>query len=87
MPFYIELPADEYGNRAYTNSFPCVVEAEPFMDQHNVEKLLFIAPSEIAEKWPDCHINDYGGWLEVDGPARPLTWEEREELIKEIMEE
>lgn len=28
MPFFIELPSDEFGNRLYTNSVPRIIEAE-----------------------------------------------------------
>lgn len=82
MTYFVELPADEYGNRAYTNSFPCVVEANEIIE-HDRPYLKFVAPPEIASKWPRVLKNAYGGWFEVPGPARPLTWEEREKLISE----
>jgi hypothetical protein len=77
MAFFVELPADVLGNRAYTNSFPCVVEGKVIG-----RELIVKAPPEIAKRWSTIIFNHYGGWLEVEGPARPLTWEEREELIR-----
>ena len=85
MPFFVELPADEYGNRAYTNSYPCVIEADivpdPYGDFPDGE-LLVSAPEEIAGKWERIPLKQYGGWLEVEGPARPLEWDERDRLIR-----
>jgi hypothetical protein len=81
MLFFVELPADEYGNRAYTNAFPCVVEAEIRESELSGEILWVIAPPEIATKWQSIHKASYGGWLECEGPARSLTRDEREELI------
>jgi hypothetical protein len=80
MAFYVELPADKYGNRAFTNSFPCVVEGD-LVESNLGTELVFKAPKEIASKWPRILFNQYGGWLEVEGPARPLSWDERENLI------
>lgn len=81
MPFFIELPADEYGNRAWTPDFPCVVEGN-LVESNIGLKLVFVAPAEIKDRWPSVLFNQHGGWLEVDGPARMLTREEREELIR-----
>jgi hypothetical protein len=80
MSFFVELPADEYGNRAWTNGLPCVVEGYLVESDIGLE-LIFVAPLEIKSKWPSVLFNQYGGWLEVDGPARTLTWEEREVII------
>lgn len=80
MPFFVELPVDKYGNRAYTNSFPCVIEAEVVNDDGG-DDLVILAPPEISFKWSHIKKDYYGGWLEVEGPARPLTWKERESLI------
>lgn len=51
MTYFVGLPADEYGNRAYTNSFPCVVEANEIIE-YDRPYLKFVAPPEIASKWP-----------------------------------
>ena len=80
MPFFVELPVDEYGNRGYTHSFPCVIEAE-VVESDIGTRLVIKAPGEIKAKWPSILQRSHGGWLEVEGPARPLTWNEREELI------
>jgi len=80
MSFFVELPGDKYGNRGYTNSFPCVVEGELVEGEYGTS-LTFVAPPEIASCWPSCYFRQET-WLEVEGPARPLTWEEREELIE-----
>jgi hypothetical protein len=77
--FWVELPADEYGNRAFTNSRPRVIEAE--LNEAGTA-LLIIAPDETEFPWRRILIKQYGGWLEVDGPARSLTWDEREALIE-----
>lgn len=80
MAFYVELPADKYGNRAFTASFPCVVEGDLIETDFGTE-LVFKAPKEISSKWSSVLFDQYGGWLEVDGPARLISWEEREEMI------
>jgi hypothetical protein len=78
--FLVELPADKYGNRGYTNSVPCVIEAHETVE-NGLRHLDIIAPPEIVNKWPGIYRDSYGGWLEVPGPARLLSWEEREALI------
>jgi len=80
MAFFVELSADKYGNRAFTNSQPCVVEGEVIQGEFG-QKLEIIAPSYIKNKWAAIYIHQYGGWVEVAGPARPLTYTEREKLI------
>ncbi len=75
--FYVELSADEYGNRHYTNSFPCVIEAK--LVEGDSPILIIKAPQEIADTWP--HVRLHPRWLEVPGPARSLSWDEREKLI------
>lgn len=84
MPFYIELPFDGPngdGGRFFTGSFPCVIEATPGITvAHGLEVLHIIAPPEIAQKWTTIHYNS-AQWLEVQGPARPLTRAERDQLI------
>jgi hypothetical protein len=80
MRYFVENSCDKYGNRAYTNSKPQVVEGEVIGDGIGAE-LVFNPESEIAKSWPSVMFNLYNGWTEVDGPARMLTWEEREDLI------
>ncbi len=79
MPFFVELPADEYGNTAYPL---CVMEAEIEHDDFG-EILLVKAPPEIAV-WPRIYRKLYGGWLECEGPARLLTWDEQKELVASL---
>lgn len=71
--FIIEPPQDKYGNRLYTAA---VVEVEPLgQDQWRV-----IAPESFRAKWPTLRR---GGWKDVSGPARLLSEDEYEVLIKE----
>lgn len=84
MPFFVELPADRYGNRGYTNSVPCIIEADTEKDDHLGEVLLVKAPTQIRNKWTRIPRHQYGGWIDCDGPARILTWEEREVLIRNL---
>lgn len=78
MPFYVER-LDKYGNAAYTNSVPYVVEIEPTgTGIHDV--FTFLAPEEVRQKWQtSMNINR---WVEVPGPVRRITHEERERLLK-----
>lgn len=78
MPFFVELSVDEYGNRGHAHV--CVIEAT--VGQHPIvgEQLRIITPPEIADIWPTVHKKD---WIEVEGPARVVTKEERDRLILE----
>jgi len=81
MAFYVELPADEWGNTAYTQG---VIEGEIVGEGRDAE-MVFKEPKEMAEKWPSgnyCRI--YGGWMEVDGPVRDLSWGQRKELFAKL---
>lgn len=49
MPFFVENPADQYGNRAYTASQPRVVEANVTTDDLGREKLHFVTPEMKAK--------------------------------------
>lgn len=73
--FFTELPGDEYGNRAYAPATPFVMEA---VVEGRYMKV--IAPPEIKDKWPSMLFN--GIWFECEGPARFITYEQREEIIK-----
>jgi len=77
MPFFVELARDPHGNRLYTNSQPQVVEGDVLRGP-NGAVIVFKSRSDIAKKWRSVILD---GWLEVDGPARMLEWDEREALI------
>lgn len=79
MKFYIELPADEYGNTACT---PAVIAAryypagrEPLRPMDNTERpyMTVTGPPEFAAKWPSMYADSYGGFAETEGPARMLS--------------
>lgn len=84
MPFYIELPADEYGNSALP---PAVFEGEILQGGtpgtgafSNPRRQVFIISA------PDCrhsglYTDSYGGFAETEGPARTLTSEEWRALV------
>jgi hypothetical protein len=71
--FYVELPVDKYGNTAHRKA---VVEAY-FEDG----RLIPVAPHYHATGWPNG-LSDFGGWKEVEGPARMLEQEEWKRLTK-----
>lgn len=80
--FYIELPADEYGNTAYPKA---VVEGVLAQDQDSGRpRLTFAAPAEIVSRWPSVYADGFGGYAETEGPARMLSHEEYEALIEGI---
>lgn len=81
MAFFVELPADEYGNRAYS---PCVLEAE-IIQKHRRDTLLVKAPPEFRKKWPTLLLHQYGGWIQCEGPARLLSREEQRALVAELV--
>jgi hypothetical protein len=86
MAFYVELPADEYGNVSMPRA---VVEAhiEPGRSETNPlgnpdrQLMVAVAPPEIAQRWPSWYTDAHGGWAEVEGPARLLSREEWAALI------
>ena len=83
--FYVELPADEYGNTALP---PAVIEAELAQDaEARRPKLTILAPAEIAQNWPTRYADFYNGYAETEGPARMLNREEYDALIKRIREQ
>lgn len=80
MPFYIELPADEYGNTALPMA---VIEGRmTARDERYPEQLslLIDSPPELVP-WSGYSAGMYGGYAETDGPARTLTREEHREII------
>lgn len=72
--FYCEKPADKYGNRSLT---ACVIEGEMITREGKRPELMIHAPAEVAAKWPSVLADCYGGFVEVEGPARLLTMEEQ----------
>lgn len=87
MAFYIELPGDEGGNTA----LPWAViegrlvqggtpEAGHFSNPGR-QALLFDGPAEITRHWPGMYTDAYGGYAEVDGPARMLSREQWTALV------
>jgi len=75
MPFYVEKPADKWGNTAYGRRvFEGHIETEADNDR---PKMVF----EHPDKWPWVYADSYGGFIETAGPARPLTWEEWCQLV------
>ena len=91
--FYIELPADEYGNTALPKAVieGAIVqggtpEAGHFSNPAR-KALLFTAPAELARKHGGVYVDAYGGYAETEGPARMLTREEWEALMERILAE
>lgn len=82
--FFVELFADAYGN---TSMPPTVVEAK-LVQENDRDRLVPVAPEHFVKGWPNGWYRDtYGGWAEVDGPARILTYEEHAELVSSLSEE
>ena len=88
--FYIELPMEEDGCTAIR---PAVIEGmivqggtpeAGAFDNPAREALLFSAPAEIASRHSGMYTDAFGGYAEVEGPARLLTPEEYEALIREV---
>lgn len=73
MPFFIELAADEFGNRLYTDSVPRIIEAER-ADEH----LIVTSPGMDVFPYPRVHPRN---WIECAGPARKVSHSEREIII------
>lgn len=76
--FYVQLPADEFGNVGYTKA---VIEAtkEDLGDERF--RLRITAPATY--QWPTIifYGDGYGRWVETEGPARFLSREEWLSLI------
>ncbi len=90
VAFYIELPGDEYGNTAMPTA---VVEARLV---HGVPDewpgknpdrpgMIAIAPPKFVDTWGRWYEDGYGGWAEVEGPARILTRDEYEALLESVL--
>jgi hypothetical protein len=92
MPFYIELPA--YAN-ACTAMPMAVYEARivpggsdeaPSYSNTERQVILFTAPEDIAERHLSMYVDSYGGYAEVDGPARTLTYDEYHDILASVAE-
>jgi hypothetical protein len=72
--FFVEGPADEHGNRAYS---PAVVKGEVVKGPTGGPWIGVTEPPEFP--WPVVPYAD--NWLRVEGPARMITSQERDELF------
>lgn len=90
MKYYIELPGDGNGN---TSMPPAIIEG--FIVQGGTagtahcsnpdrQALVIKAPSEVA-RYIAVYTDTYGGFAEVEGPARTLTMEEHRAIIKKLL--
>jgi hypothetical protein len=76
MPFFVEKPADEQGNR---RNSPAVIEAEIGYEKSLGMVLKVKAPTDF--KWPEI-VYYPEEWIECEGPARHLRdWKECDEVI------
>jgi len=86
MTFYIELPADRYGNTALPTAVFAgrIVQGgpgeHPFTNPAR-QALIITGPPELASRWPGMYTDAYGGYAEVPGPARLLDRVEYDEII------
>lgn len=87
--FYVELPADEGGNTAL---HPAVIEGRivqggtpeaGYFSNPDRKALLFTAPAEIA-RHEGMYTDAYGGYAEVEGPARMLSHDEYTALVESL---
>jgi hypothetical protein len=87
--FYVELPAEEGGCTALA---PAVIEgriiqggpeAHPFTNPAR-QALLFDGPPEVTARHSGMYVDAYGGYAEVEGPARMLSPAEYEALIADL---
>jgi hypothetical protein len=79
--FYVELPADEYGNHAY----PAAVIEGRVTDNDIGRVMLIAAPPELVG-YSGYRLNAYGGWAEAAGPARLITRAEWLALVASVTE-
>jgi hypothetical protein len=71
--FYIELPADEYGNTSMPRS---VIEG-----QIQDRTLTITGPPDLV-RYSGCFTDVFGGFAEVEGPARMLSVDEYFAILK-----
>ncbi|MBI4118479.1 MAG: hypothetical protein HY455_03025 [Parcubacteria group bacterium] len=76
MPFFIERPRDQHGNRGYTNSKPRVIEADR-PNGRDGGTLRVLTPADFL--WPTV---DEHYFIEVNGPARELSEGEWATLVQ-----
>ena len=88
--FYIELPGDEYGNTAMPRAVyegqivqGGTPEAGHFSNPAR-QVILFTAPADIAAQYKGMYTDAYGGYAEVEGPARLLSREEYTAIIRRL---
>lgn len=83
--FYVELPVDEYGD---TTMERAVVEAKLEWTKDSRDRLVPVAPRHFVANCPEGWYRDcFGGWAEVEGPARLLSFEQYQALITSLSEE
>lgn len=81
---YVELPRDEYNNRAYTASQPVVIKARVELGKGTpgtlggVATLHIIEPKEIKDKW--SRVLEHG-WKETTHSVGFITEEKWKELV------
>jgi len=90
--FYVELHGDEHGNTALPTA---VIEGRMvqggtpeacsrYLSNPARPALLIDGPAEIAGRWTGVYADAYGGFAEVEGPARMLSRAEYDELIASL---
>ncbi len=83
--FFVETAQDEGGNRLFTNSAPCVIEADIEEYEPGKSRLRVIGPEAIKSTWATIRLfpSGRGSWVECEGPARFVSQAERERIIAE----
>jgi hypothetical protein len=73
MPFYIEMPKDEFFN---TGHRPQIIEGEarPWKAYPDMIEIVVADHEELKKSWPTVLM--IHGWVEVEGPSRKMTHEE-----------
>lgn len=81
--FFVEKAQDESGNRLFTNVTPCVIEADIEEYGPGLFRLHIIGPEVVKSKWATIRLfsDGAGGWVECEGPARVISYAEREQII------
>lgn len=80
MSFYVQLP-DPDGNTPYRKA---VIEARPDPDtQSPFGSLIVSGPAEFAARRGEIQAI---GWVETEGPARMLSYEEHQEIVSGLTE-
>lgn len=84
--FYVQLPADEYGNVGHPYY---IIEATEEGDAFGAafgSRLHVAAPAEFTSKWPTVRKGPtgVGDWVETEGPARKMTREEWVSIVEPL---